>query len=311
MSFSQQQWEEARQSMGAMDPEQFKMQAAMLKGYPKPTIRQLVPQFASMTDAQIDGALAQMEMMADNPSMMAMARNQMQNMTHAQAAAQMEQAKHHFGAAGAAAPGAAVRAFALGDRVALKNLAKAPEHNGKLGSIVGFQGERYKVLLDAGAKTLALKAANLEKVADHPAGGDDPADDDDDDDDAVLAGDGSSEPTVESIPKVTTTSGQQRQHHHPEPVARAAPGGATNIEAEQLRQAVENPEMLRQQAAAMKTMSPDTVRRLNPQMAHFTDAQIQFAATQMEMMANNPAMLKMAQQQMANMSPEQIAQMRG
>ena len=48
----------------------------------------------------------------------------------------------------------------LGTRVSLTSL-KATEHNGKHGTICGYQGERYKVKLDAEDRTLALKEANV------------------------------------------------------------------------------------------------------------------------------------------------------
>lgn len=70
-----------------------------------------------------------------------------------------------------------------------------------------------------------------------------------------------------------------------------------------------SPEQLRQQAQMMKSMPPDTIRSMNPQLAHMTDAQIQQAATQMEMMASNPELMKMANEQMKNMSPEQMQEM--
>jgi len=49
---------------------------------------------------------------------------------------------------------------------------------------------------------------------------------------------------------------------------------------------------------------------MNPQMAGFSDAQIQMAANQMEMMANNPAMLQQMKDQVKNMSPEELEQVR-
>ena len=65
--------------------------------------------------------------------------------------------------------------FHVGARVQLKGLAKAAEHNGKYGSVVGYQGERYMVKLLGEEKTMAVKEANLEKVVD----GEEPATDDD------------------------------------------------------------------------------------------------------------------------------------
>lgn len=69
------------------------------------------------------------------------------------------------------------------------------------------------------------------------------------------------------------------------------------------------PEQLLQQAQMMKSMPPDEIRKMNPQLAHMSDAQIQMAANQFQMMADNPDMMKMAMDQMKNMSPEEIANM--
>lgn len=51
-----------------------------------------------------------------------------------------------------------------------------------------------------------------------------------------------------------------------------------------------DPAKLRQQAKALRTMNPNQIRRSNPQMASYTDAQILEAADQMEQMvsATNP-----------------------
>ena len=54
--------------------------------------------------------------------------------------------------------------FLVGARVQLKGLVKAAEHNGKCGSVVGHQGERFKVKLLHEEKTLAVKEANLEEA---------------------------------------------------------------------------------------------------------------------------------------------------
>lgn len=69
-----------------------------------------------------------------------------------------------------------------------------------------------------------------------------------------------------------------------------------------------NPEMLKQQAQMMRSMPPATIRSMNPQLAHMSDAQIQQAAAQMEMMASNPAMMQQAKQQMKSMTPAQKEQ---
>ena len=51
----------------------------------------------------------------------------------------------------------------VGTRVRLKGLVGAAEHNGKCGSVVGYQRERIKVKLLNEDKILALKEANLTK----------------------------------------------------------------------------------------------------------------------------------------------------
>jgi len=66
------------------------------------------------------------------------------------------------------------------------------------------------------------------------------------------------------------------------------------------------PEQLRYQATMLRSTDPDTIRRMNPQMAQMTDAQISAAAAQFEMMASNPAMAKMAMEQMKGMTPAQM-----
>ena len=59
----------------------------------------------------------------------------------------------------------------------------------------------------------------------------------------------------------------------------------------------------------MRTMDPATVRRMNPQLANMSDAQLRMAADQMEMMANNPSMMKTAVEQMKNMDPAHLQKM--
>eukprot|EP00536_Pseudo-nitzschia_multiseries_P009830 jgi/Psemu1/306854/fgenesh1_kg.286_\ len=59
-----------------------------------------------------------------------------------------------------------------------------------------------------------------------------------------------------------------------------------------------SPDQLRQQARMMRTMDPNVVRRMNPQLANMSDSQIKMAADRMDMMANNPSMMKMAAEQM-------------
>lgn len=65
------------------------------------------------------------------------------------------------------------------------------------------------------------------------------------------------------------------------------------------------PEQLKQQAAMMKSMEPDTLRAMNPHFASMSDAQIRQAADQFEMMASNPEMLRMAMDSIKDLSPEE------
>eukprot|EP00545_Synedropsis_sp_CCMP1620_P002751 CAMPEP_0119003800 /NCGR_PEP_ID=MMETSP1176-20130426/773_1 /TAXON_ID=265551 /ORGANISM="Synedropsis recta cf, Strain CCMP1620" /LENGTH=490 /DNA_ID=CAMNT_0006955431 /DNA_START=19 /DNA_END=1491 /DNA_ORIENTATION=+ len=69
------------------------------------------------------------------------------------------------------------------------------------------------------------------------------------------------------------------------------------------------PDQLKNQAEMMRNMEPDQIRRLNPQLASLSDAQIASTVQQMDMMASNPAMFEMAKSQMKGLSPEDIAKM--
>lgn len=174
--------------MDNMNPDMLRQQAQMMRSMPPATVRSMNPQLAHMSDAQIQQAASQMEMMAGNPQMMQAAKKQMQNMSPAQ---KKEYEKMMGGAGGGAAP----------------------------------------------------------------------------------------------------------------PPARAAPQNPQEMLANM------SPEQLQQQATAMRSMPPATLRQMNPQMANMTDAQIEQAATQMEMMATNPELMKMANEQMKNLSPEQVQDM--
>jgi len=63
------------------NPEMLKTQAAAMKGMSMDELRLRQPQFNSMSDDQIRAAIAQMEMIAANPGMMNMVKQQMENMT--------------------------------------------------------------------------------------------------------------------------------------------------------------------------------------------------------------------------------------
>ena len=81
-------------------------------------------------------------------------------------------------------------------------------------------------------------------------------------------------------------------------------GGGNGVNPENM-----TPEQLKEQARMMRSMDPDTIRRMNPALANMTDDQIRMAATQMEQMAENPEMMKFAKEQMKNMSQDDIRKM--
>mmetsp|Transcript_14653 Transcript_14653/g.43683 ORF Transcript_14653/g.43683 Transcript_14653/m.43683 type:complete len:487 (-) Transcript_14653:55-1515(-) len=276
-NISQTDWERAQQEMQNADPEQMKAQARMMKTMDKASIRRMNPQFAQMSDAQIDMAAQQMEMMASNPAMMKMAMQQMQGMNAQQA---QSMAAQQMGRAAATAPRQALTGgVSAGDRVELHSLKGAAEHNGKEGTITGGQGERLKVLLDGmDTKTLALKPANLTKLE-----------------------------TDDGAPAVAAGAALQR------PAGLGGGANLPNLDPQQLKQASEamknaDPETLKAQAKAMREMDPSAVRRMNPQMAGMSDDAILAAADQMEAMASNPDMMNFAKQQLDAMPPEMIEQ---
>lgn len=181
--------------LGSMTPEQLRSQAQMMKTMDSATIRRMNPAMKNFTDAQIQMAANEMEMMAANPQMFKNMVNQMNNMGEAE----LEQVRRMKNG-GAPGPGNA-----------------APR----------------------------------------------------------AAGD---------ISKQQIESGMQNMANLP-------------------------PEKLRQQVDMMKSMDPATLRRMNPAMANWGDAQIQMAISQMDMMASNPDMMKTVSEQMKNMSPDDIRKM--
>lgn len=61
----------------------------------------------------------------------------------------------------------AATGFDVGDEITVVGLIAKPQHNGKRGVVVGFQGARVQVLLqDQGSSKLALKPANLDHCGD-------------------------------------------------------------------------------------------------------------------------------------------------
>lgn len=67
--------------LGNMTPDQLRQQARMMRSMPPSQIRRMNPQMAGFTDAQIQMAANQMEMMANNPTMLKQMTDQMKNMS--------------------------------------------------------------------------------------------------------------------------------------------------------------------------------------------------------------------------------------
>jgi hypothetical protein len=74
----------------------------MLRSVPYETLRKTNPPMAHMTDAQIEMSIQQLEQMAENPSLMQMAAEQMKSLTEEQ----YESMKHMLGGGGAGGSGA-------------------------------------------------------------------------------------------------------------------------------------------------------------------------------------------------------------
>ena len=68
------------EQLSNMSPDQLRQQARMMRTMDPSMIRRMNPQLANMTDFQLRQAADQMEMMANNPSMMKMASEKMKNM---------------------------------------------------------------------------------------------------------------------------------------------------------------------------------------------------------------------------------------
>ena len=88
-------------------------------------------------------------------------------------------------------------------------------------------------------------------------------------------------------------------------------GSGNSLNANNLRSQADQfanmtPAQLMQQAQALRTMPAAQIRRMNPSMATFSDAQIAMAAQQMEMMASNPGMMKQAAEQMKSMDQSDL-----
>ncbi len=206
--------------------------------------------------------------------------------------------------------------FPLDTRVILKGLVKSPELNGKVGIVKsGLANGRQQVLVEELSKSVALKVSNLSfegcpveslsvkelkqilttkaNVADSELTGCDKSD---------------LQNKVSALENSSPESIAQWLIESKTAPTRVLPATSPSIDPSQAADQIAsmNPEQLRQQARMMRSMPPDTIRRMNPQLAHMSDAQIIAAANQMEMMASNPAMMKMATEQIKKMSPEDI-----
>ncbi len=71
-----------------------------------------------------------------------------------------------------------------------------------------------------------------------------------------------------------------------------------------------SPTQLRQQAAMLRSVPYDTLRKTNAPMAHMTDSQIEMSIKQLEQMAENPELMKMATDQLKSMTEEQYESMK-
>jgi len=258
MNISQRDWEQAQSQLDNMDPEAMRRQAQQLKTMDKSFIRRMNPQFANMSDAQIDMVATQMEQMASSPAMMQMAQNQMRQMTPQQVEAQMK------------AVGGPSRRLRVGATVELKGLKGAAEHNGKVGTVVGYQKDRCKVKLSGEDKTLALKEDNLAAIRN--------AGDDDDDDDVVPtpAAPTMMDPALAAQqmdnPEVLKQQARHLRAMDPDAVRRANPQMAhmtdeqIKFSADQLEFMANNPAMLELAKQQMQNMSPEQLRAM--QAAH-------------------------------------------
>lgn len=212
--------------------------------------------------------------------------------------------------------------FPVEARVILQGLVKAPELNGQTGIVKsGLTSGRQHVFIEGLSKSVALKVSNLKyegrtveslsvkelksvlryknNVSDSQLRGADKVELQTRV--SKLKG-GGPEKLAQWLAESTVTNSTATAKPNP-----STPSFNPSQAADQMSNM--NPEQLLQQARMMRSMPPDSIRRMNPQLANMTDAQIYQAASQMEMMASNPAMMKMATDQFKNMSPEEIQNM--
>ncbi|KAL7467397.1 hypothetical protein ACHAXS_007647 [Conticribra weissflogii] len=80
-TISKDQLRQGAERMSQMSPEALKQQALTMRAMGPTALRNMNPQMAHMTDAQINMAIEQMEAVANNPAMMKMAAEQMKNIS--------------------------------------------------------------------------------------------------------------------------------------------------------------------------------------------------------------------------------------
>jgi len=300
MNFSEQEWKAAQSQMADADPEQLKAQARMMKNMDKNTVRRMNPQFASMSDQEIDMMATQMEMMASNPQMMKSAMQMMGGMDHKEATRKVNQAR-----SGMARPVQVIEmagGYRKGDRVELHSLKGAAEHNGKQGTVVGPQGERVKVLLDdSDSKTLALKVTNLTKLSK--------------DEEPVALPDATTmrkgmEAMSQADPEQLKAQANAMRNMDPATIRRMNPAMANlsdeaiKASADQMEAMASNPEMIRMAQQQLAGMSPEALEeqmRMVSSMTPDQQAKLQNAAKKM---AANGDMEQLAKDMAAGKPPD-------
>lgn len=219
----------------------------------------------------------------------------------------------------------------MGTQVVLTGLQAAPEHNGKKGVVESLGGERLRIKILSDGKVMAIRPKNLQLAPREVESlsvkelkqilqaceykGTTTGMDKRDLQEAVT-----NLSTAERNAEILVTHARQQQSSSQTTTTAASSSSTPSASGpaftkEQMQTAADrmssmDPAMLRQQAAMMKAMPPEQLRRSNPMFANMSDAQIQQMISQFEMMASNPAMMAQAANQMKNMSPEELERQR-
>jgi hypothetical protein len=128
-SFSAAQLEQATKQMSSMSPEQLRQQATMLRSMPVSTLRATNPAMSSMSDAQIEQSISQLEMMANNPDMLRMATESMKGLTPEQLATMQEQMSNILGGSEGSSGGGELGSGLFTDPTKLNSAVKAMKKN--------------------------------------------------------------------------------------------------------------------------------------------------------------------------------------